>query len=235
MESKEKSNLQEKIVRLYLRLNGFFTEGFIAHSDTHGENLSETDVIGVRFPFHTEMEREVGICEKLHIHDDSIHILVGEVKSHGQALKFNNAITSNIEVTKKIFKRTGFIPAEHVDIQAESIHGLFQHQNFSKTEPSRLSIDGTNYVVSVFMFKPETNKTNQTQSYFITGTDIFNFIWSCFRPDQPRCECSTTYDYNIWGEYEELVNYFKDTTRETPGSMKELYKYVEQARLDVRT
>ncbi|EPP5737386.1 hypothetical protein ACUT7J_001879 [Vibrio cholerae] len=230
MEIKEKSNLQEKIVRLYLRLNGFITDGFIAHSDIHGDNLAETDVIGVRFPFHTESEREVGVCEKLQIQDGHIHVFVGEVKSHGQALQFNDAIRSNIEVTKKVFKRIGIIPAEQVDCQAESIHGLFQHQNFTNSTPSRLSIDGTNYVVSAIMFKPETNNQNRTQSYFVTGTDIFSYIWSCFRPTQRRCGCATTYDYSAWGEYEELVNYFKDPSRETHGDMRDLYNNVEEAR-----
>ncbi|HIF9288073.1 TPA: hypothetical protein ACX6Q0_000014 [Photobacterium damselae] len=230
METKEKSNLQEKIVRLYLRLNGFITDGFIAHSDTHGVNLAETDVIGVRFPFHIEREREVTVCEKLQIQDDSIHVFVGEVKSHGQQLQFNNAITSNIEVTKKVFKRIGIIPAEQVDEQAESIHRLFQHQNFTNSTPSRMSIGGTHYVVSALMFKPETDNQNRTQSYFITGTDIFSYIWSCFRPTQPRCGCATTYDYSTWGEYEELVNYFKDPRTETHGNMRDLYNYVEQAK-----
>ena len=233
METKEKSNLQEKIVRFYLRLNGFMTDGFIAHSDIHGRNLAEIDIIGVRFPFHTESEREVGISEKLRIQGDSIHILVGEVKSHGQALQFNSAVTNNIEVTKKILKRIGFISVEQLEKQIESVHSLFQHQNFSHSTPSCLKVEGTDYVVSALIFKPETNNQRATQNYFISGSDIFSYIWSCLRPEQPRCDCATTYDYSTWGEYEELVKYFKDPQRQVHGEMRDLYHYVEQLRLGV--
>ena len=42
MTSKEESNIQENLVKLYLRLNGYFTTGFIIHSNKN-KIKSETD------------------------------------------------------------------------------------------------------------------------------------------------------------------------------------------------
>ena len=56
---KQKANVQEKLTRLYLRMNGFLSEGFIVHDTVNGRNLSEVDVIAVRFPYHSEMRERL--------------------------------------------------------------------------------------------------------------------------------------------------------------------------------
>jgi hypothetical protein len=40
LTNKQKANIQEKIVRLYLRLNGVLSEGFIAHDNVKDRKLS---------------------------------------------------------------------------------------------------------------------------------------------------------------------------------------------------
>ena len=53
MTSKEESNIQENLVKLYLRLNGYFTTGFIIHSNKN-KIKSEIDNISIRFPNNTQ-------------------------------------------------------------------------------------------------------------------------------------------------------------------------------------
>ncbi|MBT2153133.1 PDDEXK family nuclease [Pseudoalteromonas tetraodonis] len=105
LTDKERSQLQERLVKLYLRLNGYFSDGFIVHHDINSR-ISLEDILGVRFPNHSESEREAGLCSRLQLNDsNNIDILIGEVKSNGVSLRFNNAISTNIEVLRKILNR----------------------------------------------------------------------------------------------------------------------------------
>ncbi|MDX1361259.1 MAG: hypothetical protein R3329_07750 [Pseudoalteromonas tetraodonis] len=106
LTDKERSQIQERLVKLYLRLNGYFSDGFIVHHDINGRISSEVDILGVRFPNHSESEREAGLCSRLQLNDsNNIDVLIGEVKSNGVSLRFNNTISTNIEVLRKILNR----------------------------------------------------------------------------------------------------------------------------------
>ena len=73
-----KSDIQETLVSLYLRLNGYFVSGFIVHAPH--QVGTELDVLAVRFPRYIEPEREVHGCEHLAIPSEKIDFIVGEVK-----------------------------------------------------------------------------------------------------------------------------------------------------------
>ena len=60
-----KAEAQEAFVTLYLRLNGYFTSGFIVHSSVPGRNTTELDVLAVRLPHNAEFAREVGGAPEL--------------------------------------------------------------------------------------------------------------------------------------------------------------------------
>ena len=53
MTDKEKSTIQEQLATLYLRLNGYFTTGYIIHTSKN-DIEGELDIIGVRFPYHKQ-------------------------------------------------------------------------------------------------------------------------------------------------------------------------------------
>lgn len=55
---KQISLFQEKLVKLFLRLNGYFTTGFIVQSAGRGVE-TEVDIIDIRFPFNQQTEREI--------------------------------------------------------------------------------------------------------------------------------------------------------------------------------
>ncbi|WP_318440465.1 hypothetical protein [Photobacterium leiognathi] len=231
LTDKERSQLQERLVRLYLRLNGYFSDGFIVHNDINGRISSEVDILGVRFPNHSESEREVGLCPRLQLNDSNdIDVLIGEVKSNGVSLRFNNAISANIEVLRKILNRVGAMEREVVDRCIADIHGLFSPKPINSDSVKRILIPESNVQISILLFAPETNNQRNNQNYFITGNDIFTYIWSCFRPENTRESCSVRYDFSAWRDYEDIVRYFKDRDRKRPGSINDLYAFVEQNR-----
>jgi hypothetical protein len=86
-----KAEVQEAVVTLYLRLNGYFTSGFIVHSDAPGENKTELDVLALRLPHNAEPVRGVDPDPALDPWN-GIDFIVGEVKSHGQQFQFNRAL-----------------------------------------------------------------------------------------------------------------------------------------------
>jgi hypothetical protein len=55
-----KADAQEAVVALYLRLNGYFTTGFIVQSSTPGRVTTELDVLAVRLPHNAEPDRMIG-------------------------------------------------------------------------------------------------------------------------------------------------------------------------------
>ena len=52
-------DVQEALLHLYLRLNGYFVSGLILHSEVKGQNATELDAIAVRHKFQCEARREV--------------------------------------------------------------------------------------------------------------------------------------------------------------------------------
>src|SRR5690242_15756272 len=96
-DAKRHSMLQEQLVDLYLRLSGFFTTGHIVHSSRHGNNLTEVDILALRMPFNADVEREVGTHDLLDLEGNKTDLLICEVKSRGQKVRFNDALTGKIE------------------------------------------------------------------------------------------------------------------------------------------
>lgn len=58
-DKKAKSHVQENLLNLYLRLNGFFITGFIVHSPELGKNRAEIDALAIRLPYNDEPERVI--------------------------------------------------------------------------------------------------------------------------------------------------------------------------------
>ena len=89
--TKDKAKIQEDLMMLYLRLNGFFVTGFIAHSPIQGEALTEIDALALRMPHNAEPERGVGLHEVLDLSNEYTDLVICEAKSRGRQLCFNRA------------------------------------------------------------------------------------------------------------------------------------------------
>jgi hypothetical protein len=55
---------------------------------------------------------------------------------------------------------------------------------------------------------------------------MVGFIWKCLNPEAQRKYCNTNYSVDVWGEYMDIVDYFKKRHKAKTGicSMEELYE-----------
>lgn len=95
MDAKAKSRVQEELLALYLRLNGFFTTSFIVHSPIHGQVYTEVDVLAVRFQYNREPERQILPDRIIETSDQFVDLVICEVKSKRQPLQFNRTLVNN--------------------------------------------------------------------------------------------------------------------------------------------
>ena len=79
---------------------------------------------------------------------------------------------------------------------------------------------------------PERSNRARNQPYFLTGDEIFSYIWRCLCPPLNRSTCATRYDFTLWGQWlEPIVRYFKDRARNGAidgGDAAALYAYLEE-------
>ena len=101
----DRSDVQETLVSLYLRLNGYFVSGFIVHAQNGA--TTEMDVLAVRLPRHQEPEREVQCCKHLAIPSNHIDFIVGEVKGGQGAVNFNARFRESPGAIKTVLHRFG--------------------------------------------------------------------------------------------------------------------------------
>lgn len=208
----DKGKFYESLVRLYLRLNGYFQTGLISHSAVHGNNATEIDILAVRFPHHSQPERVVGFCTALNPSKTNIDIVIGEVKSRN--VVFNDPL------------KTGHPLADRNWTQILNWIGLFdpneiknlitQLKACADTNSSLIagiegnSVHGT-VKIRPIIFSIERRASNNNPKSYISGDEVIDYIWDCLCPVVSRVDCSTVYPLGNWGpEFEDIVKYFKD-------------------------
>lgn len=220
-----KAEAQEAVVTLYLRLNGYFTSGFIVHSDVPGENATELDVLALRLPHNAEPVRGIDPDTALDPWDHGIDLIIGEVKSHGQQFQFNRALRDSRESVATALQWWGHLTPEEVKHLTDAVVAILAPLPGATKAPTvECPRDAR---VRAVLFSPEENLRRQNQSWFIPGPPMFAFIWKCLRPPVPRDACATVYDFGRWGrELEPIVRYFKDANRQQPGDFRELLTHL---------
>ncbi|WP_321447326.1 hypothetical protein [uncultured Cohaesibacter sp.] len=227
MDDKQKSIIQENLVSLYLRLNGFFVNKFIVHSAKHGNNKSEIDCLAVRFPYNSEPEREIQTDPSIKCSNAHIDFLICEVKSDRQKIAFNKSLV-NDGVLETILRWCGPLPEEKLQKASEdfkqAIEGWKNAKNCHEEPPTYVH---ENYRFRAIFFKPETKRSRENQPWFINEESIFSFISKCVDPAEHRDQCTTVYDLQAWAEFEKIIRYFKDADTRTDRNMQSLYKHLE--------
>ncbi|MCZ4221933.1 hypothetical protein [Pedobacter rhodius] len=237
MTDKEKSTIQEQLATLYLRLNGYFTTGYIIHSDEK-KIEGELDILAVRFPLHNQYYTEHNSSKFLEI-SSNIDIIIAEVKSKGQPLQFNHCLKQKetLEPLQKLLRWTGVLADDKIDDIATELNSLVQTKENSQLQSFRSTkFIETNFgkiAIRPILFSPEKININNADK-FINWTEINDFVWLCLCPEDIREKCGTRYDFTAWGQsFNEIVRAYKDrqisqTKFET---ITELYKYIEDKRL----
>ncbi len=229
-----KSRLQEKLVALYLRLNGYFVTGLIINS-AQDENIDgEIDIIGVRFCNHRQKDRLIECSAYLDIpRDSNIDIIIGEVKGQGESLQFNPSIRENGDRRYKLLTWLGFVEDKDIEKINEELRTRIQTKEINSSEKfERIDYPRENSFISIrpILFAPDRPNPRNNQVKFINGQQMIDFCWKCFRPENRRKPCETNYrSIDAWGEqFEDLVRYFKQKAKSEQGTINDLYKQFEK-------
>ncbi|MCG7984933.1 MAG: hypothetical protein JAY90_19545 [Candidatus Thiodiazotropha lotti] len=226
LNSKQKSNIQENLLSLYLRLNGYFVTGFIVHSPDRGKIATEIDVLGVRFPYSSEPERQVEADASLDLSTSRLELAICEVKSKGEPLHFNNALLKSPNRIASILRWAGIHKEENIEKLSDQVHKSLQTKNLTKSRPPTIEY-GANSRIRGLLCSPERHEQRDNQQWFISEKMLFEYIHHCLCPDNPRDTCTTRYDFGQWGEYEKTVRYFKSREDGSYGTIKNLYEYYQ--------
>lgn len=222
------SEIQEALVSLYLRLNGYFTSGFIVHApQDSGSTRTEIDVLAVRFPQNAEPERRVEPSDYLEVSSAYIDFIIAEVKGGTQSLQFNPPLREP-DCLRNVLQWMGaFTSAEIEELQAELLELM---QPRKRNDPgSFIQVFGPCYTrIRAILFGMDRGGPRSNQPKYIPGSEVMGFVWECMWPQQPRPSCQTAYDYQLWGPYEPIVRYFKRNDCREPGSVSDLVQFVRE-------
>lgn len=211
----DKSRVDEKLVALYLRLNGYLTSGLILHSPKDTKVNSEIDIIAISFKNHNQNDRIIGKSEILNIPEDCFaDIIIGEVKGGKYKLQFNQSITRSNENIEKLLNWIGFINPIHLKevIEEFKIKITPKELNNSNEIPLIKYNDGDKiFSIRPLVFAPERSTPKKNQPFFINGDKIIQYCCDCLNPIIKRETCATNYRaINNWGEqFEDLVKFLK--------------------------
>jgi hypothetical protein len=216
-----KADLQEALVVLYLRLNGYFTTGFIVHSRTPGRVTTELDVLAVRLSRNAEPDRGIGSAPELHSWDGGMDFLIGEVKSHGEALHFNRSVRDAVAVAT-ILRWWGHLTDEEILQKTPEVISILEPLPGATAAPTVQCPREAR--VRAMLFSPETTSERRSQqAWFIPGPPLLRYLFECLHPNEPRAACATNYGAGQWGVgLAPIIAYFKDPNRTTSGSFAEI-------------
>lgn len=234
-------HIQESLVALYLRLNGFFTSGYIMHADTSNlakREKGEIDILAVRLPFSREPETAVPVSPYLGIRQDTVEVVIGEVKSGKEKLQFNPSIRDASNVIRAL-RRAGFTNNE--DVLRSIASSLVDRMpplavrprpspDFELINPKDVLLQPRGDICYPTRIRPilfhlgrELPKRNQV--WFVGYGQIMEDIWKRLRPETQPDSCQRVYDYHLWGPvFDAIVTYFKDKDRNEPGTPDELVR-----------
>lgn len=123
----------EEVANWYFRLNGFLQiPGFVLHSEVPRQQISDADILGVRFPYSHELLHDVRMTDDRWILQNTspgqVLFIVGEVKVG--TCKVNGPWNEpNRGGMEKVIRRIGFAPDEMTQEIATSLYNQLYWQN----------------------------------------------------------------------------------------------------------
>jgi len=226
----DKSDIQETLVSLYLRLNGYFVSGFIVHAAWRAG--TEIDVLAIRFPWQKEPAREVLPDDRLGISAGHVDFIIGEVKGGQGNVNFNIGFRGEEAAVRSVLERFGAFSDDEMDRVCGLVPKILEPRSLQRQlsfpELEVVLGDAAGKQKGILRFVPfaaEQRRSNGPSRPYIFEDDLLGFIWKCFRPDKPRGDCDVRYNFELWGpQFVELVRYFKDRSRDRPGTIEDIYR-----------
>lgn len=218
-----RSQTQEALLHLYLRLNGYLTTGFIVHSPEHGKNITEVDAVAVRHPHNAEPTRVIGASMFLDPSDSLVDLLICEVKTNRAALTFNKPLRDDFQALETVLRWVGlFEPA----LLGNVVVGLQQiiHEG-CRLDEARTGIVQGNVRVRALLCAPSLERSSDDEPWFLPGSVILAYVHECLTRPRPAMS-SVRYNFGGWGPWlEPIVRYFKALGPNNAPVLEELYEF----------
>ncbi len=221
----DKSDLQEQLLRLYLRLNGFFTSGFIVHARESTKNKTEIDTLAVRFPHSREPQRQTGPDPWLELSNQYVELAICEAKA--KKIRFNKALYGDTKQIEAILRWAGMFSQYDVTKLAPQVQAILIPESnpspiIRRTQPHK------GVVIRSLLFCPERQCPSKNESFFVGSEVIFPFIFKCLSPRFEPPMCGRRYGAGQWAELADLVGFFKKWPSQEPPEYKDLEKAVHK-------
>lgn len=227
-------HVQETLVAMYLRLNGFFTSGHIIHSTPENAGIRERgdiDVFAVRLPFSREPETGVPPSQYLSIRNGTFEIVIGEVKCGREPVQFNQSLQDPSNLLR-VLRRAGFTADEVILLDIANLLSnsmIPQEVNHPENQiEALLAPDGDiRYPTRIrpILFHLGRRHPNRTQAWFVGYEEIMGDIWNRLRPELQPDTCQRVYDYYLWGPiFDSIATFIKDGSRNDPGTPADLVR-----------
>jgi len=214
--------VHEALATLYLRLNGYLTTGFIAHSPTKGENLGEVDCLAIRHPYHSQNEREIKPSKFLAIRENEVDLIICEAKSSVQGLRFNDSLE---ETLPAVLRWAGVFTESQVSGVVEDLR-----LHLASDVPLERARDGVvenRCRVRLLLCCPPCKEDECIGRWCLCGSELLGYVNECLNPSRRRDLCSTRYDFGLWGyALSPLVAYFKRLKKTDSPHLQDLYSHL---------
>lgn len=198
----------EKAAYWYFRLNGFFQiENFVVHPARKGSQLTDADLLAVRFPFRAErlfddptdtMDDDV---KTLALSTQAVDFVIAEVKSN-QPCTLNGPWTSqDKQNVHRVLAAIGCLPPNAIGQAAADIYksGMFQPNSGFRI---RLIAVGRERSEDIARQYPDVTQ--------VTWVEVFSFIWKRFdRYDKQKTQVDQ------WDEAGKNIKWFADRNDES--------------------
>lgn len=189
----ERSDVNEALATLYLRLNGYFTTGLILHSEESGQNRTEIDCLAIRQPHHRQAERGVESSPFLEVRSGEVDLIICEVKSKPKELMFNDRLRTDREALGALLRWAGILPEEQIPSVVDRLRPLLESD--VAPERTRAGVLEGSCRVRPLLCCPPCFDYECANRWCLVGAEVFRFVNECFNPPAKRDACSTRYNF----------------------------------------
>jgi hypothetical protein len=222
-----KAETNEALTVLYLRLAGYFTTGLVVHSPDWGLNRTEIDCLAIRLPHHEQPDRGVKCPSFLALRDGETDLLICEVKSSAQALRFNERLYRDPEALPYVLRWAGVFPEDAAIARAADRLRPILQTGVSAALASEGALEAGVRVRGLLSCPPGM-EAELPNAWCLWGSEILRFAHECFNPPERRTDCSTRYPFGQWGGWlAPIVDYIKDCDAQTQPTLEGLYEALD--------
>lgn len=221
---RKRSDVQEALVHLYLRLNGYLTTGFIVHARAAHGDKTQVDVLAVRNAWNREPERAIDPSPFLRPVPALTDVLICEVKGGSQPAHFNGTLLKDAAAVNSILRWAGLFESDEIVSSVASRLQPLMRAACPAGQASEGALEGS---VRVRALPCSPEKTGDSRGrWLLTHAELFGYVTECLNPREPR-GCAVRYDFLHWGPWlAPVVHYFKGREPGDTGDIELLYSHL---------